>query len=395
MGLILAIGSLIAAGVPALLFFRNLRSFQPPPAETRGRRWAVSVLIPARNEEHSIGRALESVLANDRVDLDVIVLDDGSTDATARIVAEVASRDPRVRLETSPPLPAGWCGKQHACAQLATLARHDLLLFLDADVRLHRTAIARLCAFREASGAALVSGFPHQETGTFLERLLLPLIHFLLLGFLPLDRMRGSLDPAYGAGCGQVFLTSRAAYQQCGGHSAIRESLHDGLKLPRLYRAHGLRTDLCDLTDLVECRMYHTSGEVWRGLSKNATEGVAAWPLIGPMTLLLGFGQILPWLLICLAPAMPLSRAAMALLGLSGLMSLAIRITSAHRFRQPLLSAVLHPLGVALFLTIQWSARLAQSSGRPQTWKGRSYGEFSPAGSRESSDPAGSLHFSS
>src|SRR5205807_74198 len=126
--------------------------------------------------------------------------------------------------------------------------------------------------FLEKSGAALVSGIPRQETGTFFERLLIPLIHFILLGFLPMKRMRSTRKPAYAAGCGQLFLARRMAYDAMGGHAIIRSSLHDGLTLPRAFRRAGFQTDLCDATDLATCRMYCGAGEVWHGLAKNATE---------------------------------------------------------------------------------------------------------------------------
>ena len=96
--------------------------------------------------------------------------------------------------------------------------------------------------------------------------------------------MRRSRHPAYGAGCGQLFLARREAYETAGGHAAIRATLHDGVKLPRAFRAAGLRTDLFDATDVASCRMYRNAGEVWRGLAKNATEGLAAPGKIVPAT---------------------------------------------------------------------------------------------------------------
>src|SRR5207244_4018469 len=125
------------------------------------------------------------------------------------------------------------------------------------------------------SGADLGSGFPRQETGTLLEKLVLPLIHFLLLGYLPLIGMRWCRHPAFGAGCGQLFVTRRDAYEAVGGHVAVRASLHDGLTLPRAYRRRGLKTDLCDATELADCRMYRSGRELWYGLAKNAREGLA------------------------------------------------------------------------------------------------------------------------
>ncbi len=223
----------ILALVPALLFRANLRRYVPPPCPLSDRRLpAISVLIPAHNEEAAISASVRSVLASRDLEFEVIVLDDHSEDATATIVNELAEGDDRVRLVSAPELPPGWCGKQHACWVLAQEARHPLLVFLDADVRVARDALARMAAFLEESGADLASGIPYQETMGVLEKLLIPLIHFVLLGFLPIAKMRRCVHPSFAAGCGQLFIARREAYEQSGGHSAIRGTLHDGIKLP-------------------------------------------------------------------------------------------------------------------------------------------------------------------
>ena len=119
------------AAVPAGMLLANLRQFRrspPPPADLP----PVSVLVPARNEQAAIGRLIDDLLASQGIDLELLILDDASTDDTAAIVAAAAARDERVRLITGRPLPAGWCGKQHACFQLAGAARYQTLLFLDA-----------------------------------------------------------------------------------------------------------------------------------------------------------------------------------------------------------------------------------------------------------------------
>lgn len=178
--------SLLLAVIPALLFFRNLALYAPPPGRVGVER--VSVLIPARNEEQSIAACVEAVLASEGVDLEIVVLDDHSEDGTAAVVKRIEQNDSRVRLASAPPLPSGWCGKQFACCVLAQLATEPVLCFLDADVKLERDGLARMIAAMRRSGAQLVSGFPRQLTVSPLEQLLLPLMHFLLLGFLPLDR---------------------------------------------------------------------------------------------------------------------------------------------------------------------------------------------------------------
>lgn len=372
---ILACAALAFASLPALLTLANLRAFAPPPEAPAGARPAVSVLVPARNEEAAIGRLCRDVLASEGVDLELVILDDASADRTAELVSRIAAEDPRVRLVAGQPLPAGWCGKQHACWQLARAARHDTWVFLDVDVAPAPDAIARAVAFLDTSVVALGSGFPRQETTCLLDWLLLPLIHFILLGFLPLARSRSDGSPGLAAGCGQLFVTRRGDYVRAGGHAAIRSSLHDGVKLPRAYRRAGLKTDVFDATPIASCRMYERNSDVWRGLSKNATEGIGAPATILPFTLLLAGGQILPFALVAWGLvtafaawpwwAVPVAAAAVALAWLP-------RVLEATRFRQSLTGAVVHPLGVAVFLAIQWVALARKLLGLKTAWRGRS-----------------------
>jgi hypothetical protein len=367
--------AVVFAAIPALLFRANLRVYRPPPAPSSpgddGTLPALSVLIPARNEELAIGAALEAVLASRGVELEVIVLDDHSEDATANVVSAIAARDIRVHLVRGQPLPGGWCGKQYACSLLAQVARYPLLVFLDADVRLSPDGLARMAAFLDQSKADLASGIPFQETGTLVEKLVIPLNHFVLLGFLPFARMRRRRHPAYAAGCGQLFLARRFAYEAAGGHGAIRASLHDGITLPRALRAAGFRTDLCDLTEIATCRMYRTAGDVWRGLAKNATEGLASPVMIVPATALLLGGQVLPLGLLAALAWLPPTLACLAVI--AAIASYYPRCAAAWRFRQSWLGACLHPAGILIFLAIQWHALLIAVTHRPAHWKGRAY----------------------
>lgn len=227
--------ALVLAAFPFLMTLVNRREFvAPAPAAGRPE---VSVLIPARNEEANIAEACAAILASTGVELELVVLDDASTDRTPQILAAID--DPRLRIASAPTLPPGWSGKQHACHVLSGLARHELMVFVDADVRLTPDALSRMAGFMERNDAGLASGFPRQVVVTWSERLLLPLIHFLLLGFLPMALMRRRIDPGLGAGCGQLFIARRAAYVAAGGHAAIRASLHDGLTLPRAFRRAG------------------------------------------------------------------------------------------------------------------------------------------------------------
>jgi len=370
----LSVAALALAALPALLTVANLRVFRPAPQPAAGTQPRVSVLVPARNEAAAIGRLCRDVLASTGVDLELVILDDASEDLTAAIVREFAEADPRVRLVPGKPLPAGWCGKQHACWQLAQAARHEIWLFLDVDVSPTPDAIARAVAFLDASGAALASGFPRQATACLLDWLLLPLIHFILLGFLPLARSRDDDSPGLAAGCGQLFVTRRADYERAGGHAAIRASLHDGVKLPRAYRRAGLTTDIFDATDIASCRMYERNADVWRGLSKNATEGIGSPATILPFTILLAGGQILPFVLVTSGlvtgfTAWP--RWAVAVSLAAAVLAWLPRLLEAVRFRQSVTSAIAQPLGVAVFLAIQWSALVRKLLGVRTNWRGR------------------------
>jgi cellulose synthase/poly-beta-1,6-N-acetylglucosamine synthase-like glycosyltransferase len=375
---VLAAISLICAAIPAVLFAINFWLFRRP-----GREWnkrtlpPLSVLVPARNEERSIAEGLKSILASRGVDFELIVLDDGSTDRTREIVEAIAADDLRVRLESAPPLEEGWNGKQHACWELAGLATHDVFCYLDADVRIETEALYRMMSelnYLEPGmpEMAMVTGFPGQETRTFMERLLLPLIHFVLLGFLPLAGERWSSRSEFAAGCGQFMIVRRDAYFASGGHEAIRSSMHDGLLLPQLFRRNGFRTNVYDLSRDASCRMYRSAEEVWRGLGKNATEGMASLGRIPVFTVLLLAGQVLPFPLLIWSAAEE-SSAAFGMALLAFLLGYGIRIVSAWRYRQSWDSVLLHPLGALVLLSLQWSALVRKIFGLPVSWKERDY----------------------
>ncbi len=361
--------ALALSALPAAMTIANLSVLAAPPVG--GGTPGVSVLVPARDEEANIAACLGAALASRHVDLEVVVLDDGSTDGTAAIVRAFASQDARLRYEVAPSLPPGWNGKQHACHILSTLATKPILVFIDADVRLEPEGVARLT---HALGTVdLVSGVPRQITETTLERTLIPMINALILGYLPIGMMRRRGDVGLGAGCGQLIAVAAGAYARSGGHEAIRTSLHDGLKLPRLFRSAGLRTDLVDGTGLAWCRMYADTASLIEGLLKNAAEGLAR-PIALPLwTVLLIGGHVLPWLLL-VAAAMRGDRSSLLVAASACGLSIGARVLQARRCREVPSSVALHPLGMASLIAIQWVALVRQARRRPKTWRGRTYG---------------------
>jgi hypothetical protein len=384
----LAWAGLVSASIPTLMFLRNRKLFLPPPrrdeprhepddgradggADGRETGTPVSVLIPARDEVGGIADAISASLASEGVRAEVVVLDDNSSDGTGEIVRRLAAEDARVRLITGEPLPEGWNGKQFACYQLARAARHERLVFIDADVRLAADALARLAAYQDAHDAALLSAFPHQVTGTWLEKWLIPMMHFILLGFLPIARMRQSRLKAYAAGCGQLFVTMRRDYAAAGTHQALRGSRHDGLKLPAAYRAAGLATDIVDGTPIASCRMYRSAAEVFRGLLKNASEGIASPRLIVPFSTILLGGSLVPW--VALGAAATTGETIAAAVAFCAILVAHVpRTLAAIQFRQSWQGVVFHTPAVILFVLIQWIAFVNRLLGRQVAWRGRS-----------------------
>ncbi|GAC1654819.1 MAG: glycosyltransferase [Acidobacteriaceae bacterium] len=354
---LLAAACLICALIPFVLLLVNLPNFRRPSACAHEALPAVSVLIPARNEERNIGALLVDLEAQTGCKLEIIVCNDHSTDTTEAIVSTFA----QVKLISAPALPAGWNGKQHACWVLAQHARHDLLCWIDADVRLAPSAIRDSAEVLQRSRAACVSGFPREITRTAVESLLLPLIHFVLLGYLPLPFMRRSNSPAFAAGCGQFMLARRAPYFSVGGHAAIQSSRHDGIKLPRLFRRHHFQTDIFDATEIAHCRMYEGAAATWNGLLKNADEGIGSSGAIIPFTVFLVCGQILPF-------AFCWRSGVFAAAALTALMT---RASCALRFRQSWLGVAFHPVSVLLLLIIQWESLWMRARGRQTAWRGR------------------------
>ena len=362
-----ALIALALAALPTVMTFVNLAALREPPPAPVGTR--VAILIPARDEEASIAACVASTLASTGVALEVFVLDDHSTDATAAIVARMAEADGRLRLFPAPPLPRGWSGKQHACHVLSQRTDAPHLVFLDADVRLTPSAASRLCS--ALADADLVSGVPRQRMGSLAEMLIIPMINTLLLGYLPIPLARRDPRPSLGAGCGQLIAVRAGAYALAGGHAGIRTSLHDGLTLPRLFRAAALRTALVAGTGLATCRMYAGWRAVLRGTTKNATEGMAQPVALPIWTALLIGGHVLPWVLLIIALAAGDGLAALCAAACVG--PLVARLAQAVICRETLASVPLHPFAIVLLLALQWLALARRWAGKPETWRGRSY----------------------
>ena len=385
--ILLWIAFTISSGALAMTLW-NLKLYQRSRPDSPASTESITVCIPARNEQENIESCIRTVLASDHPSLAVLAYDDQSTDDTRSILSRLHSEDPRVAMCATRPLPTGWVGKQHACDQLGRAATTDWLLFIDADVRLAPDCIRRALNSAAKLNATMLSTFPRQFTGSIGESLLVPMIHFVLLSYLPFVRMRGTNDPAASAACGQFILIRRRAYLAAGGHASVRDSMHDGVKLPRVVRRAGFHTDLFDGTDVASCRMYNGLGNTWRGFAKNAFEGLGSPILLVLLTALHLLGHVLPWaVLVGIAAAAMLNSGSIepfrpmhpVIAAVCVAINLLQRALIARRFGQGVMSAALHPIGIAMMTLVQWHSYILHVSGR-RSWRGRAASGGSPTG---------------
>lgn len=228
----------------------------------------VSVLVPARNEERGVAACLASLSAQTYPALEIIAIDDGSTDRTPALLETAAGRDPRVqrlRLDGPPP---GWTGKNFALASGVARARGQWLCFTDADTVHAPDSIARAMGFAAAHGLGLVSLTSRQLVVSFWERVVQPVVFGLLDQWYPLDRVNDPASPLAAAN-GIFILASREAYEAAGGHRAVAGEVLEDVALARRVKALGHRIAFVDGADLVAARMYTDLGAIRRGWTKN------------------------------------------------------------------------------------------------------------------------------
>lgn len=329
----------------------------------------VSALIPARNEAARIEACVRSALAALRDTDELIVCDDGSTDGTGQILASI--HDSRLRVIPGAPLPAGWVGKPHACHQLSLAATGDWLVFLDADVTLRPDALQRAAAWMGRYDADVVTAFPHQRYGGVVEHVVLPFLPLTFTSWIPLDLIWRSPHPRWLVVSGQVLLFRRAAYDACGGFSAIRGELVDDVAICRNVKLAGKRLVFGALDRSAVCRMYDGPAALWEGFSKNLFEGLGESFVALAFALGLYFSAfVFPFVR---AGYQASTVGALTWPVIGGMLANVItRAVLAPRTRQPLWPALLHPMG-ALFLMA-----LAVNSARRTTtdgvqWRGRTY----------------------
>lgn len=337
----------------------------------------VSVIIPARNESSGIRTVLGSILATTYHPIELLVVDDRSTDDTAAIVETFG--DPRLRLIRGEELPEGWYGKPWACYQGYQAAKGEILLFTDADTRHAPELLGRAVGSLVAEDARLVTVAPLQRCVTFWERVVMPQVWFLLaLRYQPgaVNRARRERDVIAN---GQFILITREAYEAAGTHAAVKQEVAEDLALAQTFLRHGLKLHFAFAERLMETRMYLGLSHLVEGWSKNIYLGgrrsFPHEPVLRALVPVMLIVAMLAWLLpptVLLAAAVDprLADLAPAVL-LATALSAAFWMLICHGMQIPARYGLAYPIGAAMALYI--ILRSTWRGGRRVEWRGRTY----------------------
>lgn len=348
----------------------NMRRIRRPRDESVTVRERVSILLPARNEAHRIVPTLRSLLAQEGLpDLEILVLDDGSTDGTGDVVRQVVGSDPRVKVIDGPDdlPPRGWLGKSWACHRLAQEATGDVMVFVDADVQLTTRAVASTIHHMREGGLDLLSPYPRQVAVTGAERITQPLVVWSWVTALPIAITERSHYPSMAAAVGQFLVVDARAYRISGGHEAVSDMILEDVGVLRALKRAGFQGAPADGSAVASCRMYDSWPEIYDGYTKSVWSAVQPSPVAYALVAVMALAYVAPPVFAVLGPG----RAVRAW-GIAGYASgVAGRYVVARRTGERIWPDVLaQPVSVATFAGLILASLRRHRAGTI-TWRGR------------------------
>jgi glycosyltransferase involved in cell wall biosynthesis len=342
----------------AALFLTILNSFTIKVVKNQSNHVAkkISILIPMRNEEINVAGCLESIFnQKGLLDFEVIVLNDHSIDATE----EKLTAYPQAKLLQGTELPVGWLGKIWACHQLSQVATGEILVFLDADVRLAENAVAS--AITKMGKWNFISPYPKQLSIGWLEKIFQPLLHWSWLASVPLLIAQRFGIKSMSVANGQFFVVEKSAYLKCGGHQGIKNEVLDDLALSKSLIASDFIGGVAEGSQVASCLMYQSFNQLVRGYQKSL------WSAFGGIA-----GSILVSVLLFATGVLSLifALAGSKLAAISFLLIYLSRIISSLRSGETTLTAIAHPIAVLIFIYISIYSWIGKLRGT-LTWRDR------------------------
>lgn len=233
----------------------------------------ISVLVPLRNEEENVKDCIKSIYNQKLENIEVICLDDNSTDRTLEILQNLKNQFQSLVIIKGTELPENWTGKNWACYQLANRTSGEYLVFIDADVRLCDEAILTAISEMKRLNVSMLSVFPSQIIKSIGEYLIVPSMNWLLLTFLPLKFVYKFSHPSFVAANGQFIAFRREDYFKIDGHFSVRDKIVEDMELARLIKKNKFRIATYLGGKLLFARMYKNFNEAFNGFSKNFFPG--------------------------------------------------------------------------------------------------------------------------
>jgi chlorobactene glucosyltransferase len=365
--LILPLALLAAFTVLNSVLFRSLRHYRNVKLEHRP---LVSVLIPARNEQANLELLLPTLVAQDYANLEIIILNDHSTDRTLEIARGFAAKDSRFQVIEGGELLEGWLGKPNACRQLATVAGGDILIFTDADTLWQSDAISLCVKAMQALNADAMCAWPKQILSGWFSSLVQPWMTWSLLALLPVWLIPDPKHKLIVSANGQMLAFKKECFSSIGGFEPVKHSILEDMALARNIKAQNLRFVLLNGLGSVTCKMYSSTKETFDGFAKAAFVGLgSSIPALFVSILFFAWLFLVPWVWLIVAT---LSGSSLALPLLAVTLSLLGRFVADLEFGYPLYLWILQPvsmIGWAVIALVSWQRFVKGHT----SWKGRVY----------------------
>ena len=372
----------IITGVLALLLinfilnniqFKNTARVQLSP-ETIKENPLISVLVPARNEEDNIKRCLLSLMKQDYKNIEILVLNDNSTDNTAGIVSGLARKDKRITLHHGKPLEKGWLGKSFACYQLSKFAKGKYLVFTDADTLHFPNSIGSSVACLLKYKVDALSLFAKQIMVTIHERMMVPAGNYMIFWFLPLILIRKAKSALFCTAIGQFMLFKKEVYEKIGGHKAVKSRILEDVIISKQVKKCGYKFMIFDGRHSLYCRLYHNFSEVVKGYSKIlfAAFGFNAYMMLTAI-LFVSAIFLLPFIMLPISILFDWAQIHINLMIIQVIMIFITRVIFTFRYRSKAIDAFLHPLAFIYLIAIAITSVFQVKYGAGIYWKGRTY----------------------